>query len=70
MTLSRKSSGKSDVKQIGIRFEEKHSLPYLRVQTDSKVSEIENSFRDKSFRNFLRRNESIKEKHKSKKHIL
>ena len=38
MILSKKSSGKSDVKMNGIIIEEKQSFRYLGVQTDSKLS--------------------------------
>ena len=38
MILSRKSSGKSDVKMNGTIIEEKQSLRYLGVQIDSKIS--------------------------------
>ena len=38
MILSKKSSGKSDVKMNGIIVEEKQSFRYLGVQIDSKLS--------------------------------
>ena len=38
MILSKKSSGKSDVKTNGIIIEEKQSLRYLGVQIDSQLS--------------------------------
>ena len=38
MILSKKSSGKSDVKMNGIITEEKQSFRYLGVQIDSKLS--------------------------------
>ena len=38
MILSKKSSGKSDVKMNGLIIEEKQSFPYLGVQIDSKLS--------------------------------
>ena len=38
MVLSKKSSGKSDVKMNGTIFKEKQSFPYLDIQNDSKLS--------------------------------